>query len=84
RTHQLRVHAAATDGLDNPIRGDDLYGTAGDVLFLHAFKLRFHQEDESYQTLISAPLPSTWPASIKTLVRKRLEAKEISWPTEFP
>ena len=84
RTHQLRVHAAATEGLDNPIRGDDLYGTAGDVLFLHAFKLRFHQEDESDQTLISAPLPATWPASIKTLVRKRLEAREISWPTEFP
>lgn len=38
RTHQLRVHCAAMGGT---IRGDSLYGTAGDILYLHAEKLSF-------------------------------------------
>lgn len=29
RTHQLRVHCAHPDGLNNPILGDSLYGTPG-------------------------------------------------------
>lgn len=41
RTHQLRVHAAHPQGLDAPILGDDLYGTAGDRLYLHAGLLEF-------------------------------------------
>ena len=36
RTHQLRVHCAHPQGLDNPIMGDPLYGHAGDRLMLHA------------------------------------------------
>lgn len=36
RTHQLRVHAAHPDGLNSPIKGDALYGTAADRLHLHA------------------------------------------------
>lgn len=36
RTHQLRVHAAAADGLDTPIVGDTLYGARpGARLYLH-------------------------------------------------
>ena len=38
RTHQLRVHCAATGGT---IRGDSLYGTPGDMLYLHAETLSF-------------------------------------------
>ncbi len=41
RTHQLRVHAAHTDGLNTPIVGDDLYGTKGERLHLHAAQLKF-------------------------------------------
>lgn len=45
RTHQLRVHAAAADGLGMPIVGDRLYGrNAADRterLHLHAHKLEF-------------------------------------------
>jgi len=41
RTHQLRVHAAHTDGLNSPIVGDDLYGTKGQRLHLHAEMLKF-------------------------------------------
>jgi tRNA pseudouridine32 synthase / 23S rRNA pseudouridine746 synthase len=39
RTHQLRVHCAV--GLGAPIRGDRLYGRAGDRLMLHAEALGF-------------------------------------------
>ncbi|GEM_PF-60827 len=41
RTHQLRVHAAHTDGLNCPIVGDDLYGKRGDRLCLHAERISF-------------------------------------------
>lgn len=41
RTHQLRVHCAHPDGLDNPIEGDELYGQRGRRLCLHAEQLTF-------------------------------------------
>ena len=41
RTHQLRVHAAHPEGLNAPIVGDRLYGTAGKRLMLHAAEIRF-------------------------------------------
>ncbi len=41
RTHQLRVHAAHPLGLNAPIAGDDLYGSASDRLYLHAARLEF-------------------------------------------
>ena len=36
RTHQLRVHCAHAQGLGVPIKGDPLYGTPADRLYLHA------------------------------------------------
>lgn len=41
RTHQLRVHASHPSGLNLPIKGDDLYGTRSDRLYLHAGKIEF-------------------------------------------
>ncbi|WP_300724750.1 RluA family pseudouridine synthase [uncultured Bacteroides sp.] len=41
RTHQLRVHAAHTEGLHCPIKGDELYGKKADRLYLHAAELDF-------------------------------------------
>ena len=41
RTHQLRVHAAHPLGLNTPIVGDDLYGTRGNRLMLHAESITF-------------------------------------------
>jgi tRNA pseudouridine32 synthase/23S rRNA pseudouridine746 synthase len=41
RTHQLRVHASHELGLKTPIVGDDLYGTKGNRLHLHAESLTF-------------------------------------------
>ncbi len=41
RTHQLRVHASHPQGLNCPITGDMLYGTASHRLCLHAWKLNF-------------------------------------------
>ena len=42
RTHQLRVHAASSEGLDCPIVGDALYGTMAERLMLHASLLKFN------------------------------------------
>ncbi|WP_282038999.1 RluA family pseudouridine synthase [Saccharicrinis aurantiacus] len=41
RTHQLRVHAAHSNGLNTPIIGDDLYGTRSKRLCLHAEYIKF-------------------------------------------
>ncbi|WP_308992298.1 pseudouridine synthase [Mariniflexile litorale] len=41
RTHQLRVHAAHSEGLQIPIVGDDLYGTKVNRLHLHAERISF-------------------------------------------
>jgi tRNA pseudouridine32 synthase/23S rRNA pseudouridine746 synthase len=41
RTHQLRMHAAHALGLNAPILGDDIYGTAAERLYLHAAALSF-------------------------------------------
>lgn len=41
RTHQLRIHCAHPEGLGRPIKGDILYGTASDRLYLHAESLSF-------------------------------------------
>lgn len=41
RTHQLRVHASHSLGLNCPIVGDDLYGNKKDRLCLHAEEITF-------------------------------------------
>ena len=41
RTHQLRVHAAHSQGLCAPIVGDELYGNRSERLLLHAEKICF-------------------------------------------
>ena len=41
RTHQLRVHCAHHEGLGCPIKGDNLYGTPSDRLYLHAESIEF-------------------------------------------
>jgi tRNA pseudouridine32 synthase/23S rRNA pseudouridine746 synthase len=41
RTHQLRVHCAHREGLNDPIRGDELYGHRAERLYLHAAELTF-------------------------------------------
>ncbi|MBO7118733.1 MAG: RNA pseudouridine synthase [Bacteroidaceae bacterium] len=46
RTHQLRVHCAHPQGLDNPIVGDRLYGKPGDRLMLHACSITI--EDQTF------------------------------------
>ena len=41
RTHQLRVHASHSLGLNCPIVGDDLYGIKNNRLHLHASYIKF-------------------------------------------
>ena len=45
RTHQLRVHASHKNGLNTPIKGDDLYGTKSDRLCLHAEYISFRHPE---------------------------------------
>lgn len=49
RTHQLRVHCAHPQGLNNPIKGDRLYGTANDRLQLYADTLEFEHKGTKYK-----------------------------------
>lgn len=56
RTHQLRVHAAHSDGLKQAIVGDDLYGEKGDRLHLHAESITFeHPETKEVLTFTCPP-----------------------------
>jgi tRNA pseudouridine32 synthase/23S rRNA pseudouridine746 synthase len=56
RTHQLRVHAAHHQGLNCPIKGDDLYGKKADRLYLHAAQLGFyHPEHNTWMELQCEP-----------------------------
>ncbi len=56
RTHQLRLHCAHQEGLSNPIKGDPLYGTTADRLYLHATTLSLvHPESEQPMTFRSEP-----------------------------
>lgn len=58
RTHQLRLHAAHSLGLNAPIIGDSLYGsgTDGDRMHLHASELTFfNPAQHATQTFVSAP-----------------------------
>lgn len=50
RTHQLRLHSAAPEGLGIPILGDRLYGTPADRLYLHAESITF-THPTTHQTL---------------------------------
>lgn len=57
RTHQLRVHCAHRDGLNNPIKGDDLYGQHANRLYLHAERLVFKHPSTGKRMEFSIPAP---------------------------
>ena len=57
RTHQLRVHAAHSKGLNAPIIGDDLYGQKADRLHLHAEYLSFWHPITKERMEINCPAP---------------------------
>jgi tRNA pseudouridine32 synthase / 23S rRNA pseudouridine746 synthase len=55
RTHQLRVHASHIQGLGVPIKGDDLYGTRADRLYLHAERLEFMHPVSREKMMVESP-----------------------------
>ena len=57
RTHQLRVHAAAAEGLNTPILGDRLYGHVADRLYLHAESISFVHPVTGEQMQFAEPAP---------------------------
>ena len=57
RTHQLRVHCAHAAGLNNPIKGDELYGKRADRLYLHAEELLFLHPVTHERVTFHSPCP---------------------------
>ena len=57
RTHQLRIHCAHPDGLGRPIVGDELYGTKGNRLMLHAAEIWFHHPVTGEAMHLTSPPP---------------------------
>ena len=57
RTHQLRIHCAHPDGLGCPIKGDELYGTKADRLYLHAAEIWFRHPITDREMHLASPCP---------------------------
>lgn len=57
RTHQLRVHAAHSAGLNAPIVGDRLYGCESSRLLLHADQITFTHPVSDQRMQLSCPAP---------------------------
>ena len=57
RTHQLRIHCAHPEGLGRPIKGDELYGTKADRLYLHAEQLWFRHPVTGEDMHLISPAP---------------------------
>ena len=57
RTHQLRIHCAHPDGLGCPIKGDELYGTKADRLYLHASEIWFRHPITGDEMHLMSPPP---------------------------
>jgi tRNA pseudouridine32 synthase/23S rRNA pseudouridine746 synthase len=57
RTHQLRVHCSHPLGLNCPIVGDRLYGTAAARLMLHARSISFVHPSTGERMTIDCKLP---------------------------
>jgi tRNA pseudouridine32 synthase/23S rRNA pseudouridine746 synthase len=57
RTHQLRIHCAHPEGLGRPIKGDELYGTKADRLYLHAEQIWFRHPVTGEDMNLISPAP---------------------------
>ena len=57
RTHQLRIHSAHKKGLNNPIKGDRLYGATNKRLFLHAESISLILPCSKKRVKITSPCP---------------------------
>jgi tRNA pseudouridine32 synthase/23S rRNA pseudouridine746 synthase len=85
KTHQLRV---ALKSIGSPIMGDRLYGHPDTIdagIFLHAFFLRFHYQDQEYTY---RHIPDHWfdlakpDASVQLALNAALqEPASLAWPS---
>jgi tRNA pseudouridine32 synthase/23S rRNA pseudouridine746 synthase len=53
----LRIHCAHPDGLGCPIVGDELYGTKGERLMLHASEIWFRHPLTGQEMHLVSPVP---------------------------
>ena len=56
RTHQLRVHCVHAEGLNRPIKGDNLYGRRAERLYLHAARIAFAHPGNGKEMVLEAPV----------------------------
>ena len=68
RTHQLRVHMHY---IGHPIVGDPLYGSEGEHMFLHAWRIAFVHPITGEQMRFEAPVPPWFP---------EYPYEELPWP----
>lgn len=58
RTHQIRLHAAHSDGLGSPVVGDRLYGRVrAERMYLHAESLTFIHPADGRALTVTSPCP---------------------------
>ena len=65
RTHQLRIHCAHPEGLGRPIKGDELYGTKADRLYLHAEQIWFRHPITGEDMHFISPSPFLYTLHFK-------------------
>ncbi len=68
RTHQVRIHLRY---IGHPILGDPLYGTEGNHLFLHAWRIAFTHPTSEERVRFTAPVPPWFPP---------YPYEELPWP----
>jgi len=70
RTHQIRVHFAATG---HPVIGDAVYGHRSDLVerqFLHAWRLGFRHPTSGTWLALEAPLPEDLQQALRTALAR--------------
>lgn len=78
RTHQLRV---AMKSLGAPIYGDELYGGAeADRAYLHAWRIRFALDGESFDFCDLPDSGEAWPQELLAATLQQHEAANLPWP----
>lgn len=74
RTHQIRLHAAASG---HSVIGDRLYGNiSAERLYLHAYRMSLTHPISGAQLVLTAPIPPDWPAPHTVTLPMKMQKTE--------